>query len=101
MSRFKASVKFIEEVREVVVDSFLKGFTDCKVNIAQAYPDQDLEAIVLDLPSISVAEEEALMKEANIVPSEVVADPSTPLAESREDVDEVPQHPGKAPVALS
>lgn len=39
VSRFKASVEFIEEVREAVVDFLLKGFMNCKVKLAQAQLD--------------------------------------------------------------
>lgn len=34
MPRFKTSAKFIEEVREAIMDSFFKGFMECKVKVA-------------------------------------------------------------------
>lgn len=98
--RFKALTEFIEEVREVVVDSFLKGFANCKAKVAQAHPGQDLEAVIPNLPGGGDAEE-APSEEVGAMPVEQAMDPSTPLAKSQEDADKIPQRPSKAPTMSS
>lgn len=44
--KFKALVEFIEEVRERVVDFYIKGFTCCKQKVAEGHPDWDMEIVV-------------------------------------------------------
>lgn len=44
VSKFKDLEAFIDEVREAILDSFLKGFKDCKKKVGRAFTLQGLTA---------------------------------------------------------
>lgn len=102
--KFKALTEFIEEVREGMVDSYFKGFANCKLKVAEVHPEWDLGGIVLDLIEANSKEVESPSNMAKVAPV-TLAVPAMPTVTSlppavtgrQEGIGDVPHHPSKGP----
>lgn len=58
IENYKNSKEFKNEVGEAILDSYLKGFTECKAKVLAAYSSLDLKDIIVDATKQEKEEEE-------------------------------------------
>jgi len=74
---FKALAEYIDEVQEVAMDLFLKGYKFCQSRMAQLFPELNLEALAF--PAIPCRDLVGFMAKAKEKPMTIVE--AAPLVE--------------------